>query len=91
MNLLLRATLVAAVAGVAVGSPAAAVAQVTRYPTKSIRLVNPYAPGGVVDIVGRVIAQKLNESWGQPVIVDNRPGAGTTIGTEIVVRAAPDG
>ena len=91
MNLSLRATLVAAVAGVAVGFPAAAVAQAMRYPTKSIRLVNPYAPGGVVDIVGRVIAQKLNESWGQPVIVDNRPGAGTAIGTEIVVRAAPDG
>ena len=91
MNLWLRGTWMAAVAGIAVTWPAAAVAQATRYPAKSIRLVNPYAPGGVVDIVGRVIAQRLNESWGQPVIVDNRPGAGTAIGTEIVVRAAPDG
>ena len=61
------------------------------YPTKTIRVVNPYAPGGAVDIVARVRAQQLTESWGQPVIVDNRPGAGTTIGTEIVVRAVRDG
>ncbi|MDO8595210.1 MAG: tripartite tricarboxylate transporter substrate binding protein [Sulfuricaulis sp.] len=91
MNLSLHGTWLAAAVGIAVGWPVAAGAQAARYPAKSIRLVNPYAPGGVVDIVGRVIAQKLNESWGQPVIVDNRPGAGTTIGTEIVVRAAPDG
>ncbi len=91
MRLSAHGTWLAAAVGIAAGWPAPAIAQAPRYPAKSIRLVNPYAPGGVVDIVGRVVAQKLNESWGQPVIVDNRPGAGTAIGTEIVVRAAPDG
>ncbi|MBI2224871.1 MAG: tripartite tricarboxylate transporter substrate binding protein, partial [Betaproteobacteria bacterium] len=62
-----------------------------RYPIKPIRIVNPFTPGGSVDIVARTMAQKLNEAWGQPVIVDNRPGGGTTIGTGMVARAAPDG
>ena len=82
---------IAAAIGCAVGWPGAAVAQTPRYPAKSIRIVNPYPPGGAVDIATRPVAQKLNEAWGQPVIVDNRPGAGTLIGTEMVVRAAPDG
>jgi len=66
-------------------------AQVMRYPTKPIRLINPFTPGGTVDIVARAMAQRLNEAWGQPVIVDNRPGGGTMIGTGMVARAAPDG
>jgi tripartite-type tricarboxylate transporter receptor subunit TctC len=66
-------------------------AQAQRYPTKPVRLVNPFAPGGPVDIVGRAIAQELNKTWGQSVIVDNRPGAGTTIGAGLVARATPDG
>jgi tripartite-type tricarboxylate transporter receptor subunit TctC len=61
------------------------------YPSKPIRLVNPYAPGGSVDFVARPIAQKLSEVFGQQVFMDYRPGAGTTIGTDIVARAAPDG
>ncbi len=61
------------------------------YPARPIRLVNPYTPGGSVDFVCRVIAQKVSEALGQRIIVDNRPGAGTNIGTEIVVRAQPDG
>jgi tripartite-type tricarboxylate transporter receptor subunit TctC len=56
-----------------------------------VRLVNPYTPGGGVDAVGRAIAQQLTELWGQPVVTDNRPGAGTTIGMEIVAHAPPDG
>ena len=88
---LLRGTYWAAAIGIAGSCPAAAVAQAASYPSKPIRLVNPYAPGGTVDIVARVVAQKLNEAWGLPVIVDNRPGAGTTIGTEIVAHAVPDG
>ena len=60
------------------------------FPTKPVRIVNPFTPGGGVDTVARPIAQQLNEMWGQPVIVDNRPGAGTTVGTELVARATPD-
>ena len=66
-------------------------AEPERYPTKPIRIVVPFTPGGSNDLLGRVLAQKLNEAWGQPVIIDNRPGAGSTIGIELVVRAAPDG
>lgn len=66
-------------------------AQSAEYPTRPIRMVNPYAPGGAVDVVARPFAQKLTESLGQPVIIDNRPGGGTNIGTEMVVRASPDG
>lgn len=61
------------------------------FPIRPVRLVNPYTPGGSVDLVGRAVATGLSQIWGQQVIVDNRPGAGTQIGTEIVVRADPDG
>lgn len=61
------------------------------YPTRPIHIVVPFAPGGPNDILSRLIGQKMTESWGQPVIVDNRPGAGTVIGTELVAKAPPDG
>ncbi|MGZ8231094.1 MAG: Bug family tripartite tricarboxylate transporter substrate binding protein, partial [Burkholderiales bacterium] len=61
------------------------------YPTKPLRLIVPYPPGGPTDFVGRLVAQKLSASLGQQVIVDNRPGAGTIIGSELIARAAPDG
>jgi tripartite-type tricarboxylate transporter receptor subunit TctC len=61
------------------------------YPSKSIRFVVPFAPGGGNDILGRVVAQKLNENFGVPVVVDNRGGGGGTIGTDIVSKAPPDG
>jgi len=70
---------------------AASVACAQNYPGKSVRVVVPFPAGGSTDIVGRTIAQKLSELWGQPVVVDNRPGGGTTIGTEIVAKAPPDG
>jgi len=68
-----------------------AIAQSSDFPNRPVRLVNPYAPGGSVDLVGRAVAAGLTDIWGHQVIVDNRPGAGTTIGTEMVVRAQPDG
>lgn len=63
----------------------------SNFPNRPVRMVNPYAPGGSVDLVGRAVAAGLSGLWGQQLIVDNRPGAGTQIGTEIVVRAEPDG
>jgi len=61
------------------------------YPSKPLRIIVGYPPGGANDIIARVVAQKLSEAWGQQAIVDNRPGAIGVIGTEMVARAAPDG
>ena len=61
------------------------------YPEKPIRLIVPYAPGGSTDLLARLIGPKLAESWGQSVIVDNRPGGNTIIGTQALTKAAPDG
>jgi tripartite-type tricarboxylate transporter receptor subunit TctC len=61
------------------------------YPVKPVRFVVVYPPGGGIDILARAIGQKLADAWGFPFIVDNRPGAGTTIGAAIVAKAAPDG
>ena len=66
-------------------------AQAQTYPSKTVRLVVPFAAGGSTDIIGRVLAQKLTEAWGQQVIVDNRPGGSTVIGTDIVAKSPPDG
>ncbi|HEY0336123.1 MAG TPA: tripartite tricarboxylate transporter substrate-binding protein [Burkholderiales bacterium] len=61
------------------------------YPSKPIRLVVPYAAGGSTDTVARIVGQQLSERVGQQVVIDNRTGAGTIIGTEIAAQAAPDG
>jgi len=61
------------------------------YPNKAVRVIVPFPAGGSTDIVGRTVAQKLSEAWGQPVVVDNRAGGGTVIGTDIVAKAPPDG
>ena len=61
------------------------------YPAKPVRMVVPFAPGGNTDIIARVFAPKMGEILGQQIIIDNRGGAGSTIGTEAVARAAPDG
>ena len=70
--------------------PFAAFSQ-TPYPARPIRLITPFAPGGSTTTVGRVIGQKLTESWGQNVIVDNRPGGNMIIGTDALAKATPDG
>lgn len=70
-------------------APGLSVAQ--NYPSKTVRLIVPFAAGGSTDVIARVLAPRLAETWGQQVIVDNRPGGNTTIGTEIVAKAAPDG
>ena len=80
--------IMASVALAAIG-PSQALSQA--YPTKPVRLVVPFPPGGSTDIVARIVAQKLGERIGQPLVVENRGGAGGTIGTDAVAKAAPDG
>jgi tripartite-type tricarboxylate transporter receptor subunit TctC len=68
----------------------AALAQ-SAYPSRAIRLIVPYPAGGATDVVARVVAEKMSDSLGQPIVVDNRPGAGTMIGASTVARSSPDG
>jgi tripartite-type tricarboxylate transporter receptor subunit TctC len=65
--------------------------QAQSYPSRPVRLIAPYVAGGGTDFVARTVATKLSELWGSPVVVENRPGGGTNIGSELVARAAPDG
>ena len=78
------------VAGALMAMPGAAQAQ-QKFPSKPIRFVVPYSPGGGTDTMARVIAHKMGENWGQPVVIENRTGAGGTIGTVLVAKATPDG
>ena len=66
-------------------------AQGTDYPTKAVRFIVPYAPGGSSDILARTLGQKLSTSLGQQFVVDNRPGAGSMVGTEVLAKSPPDG
>ena len=75
----------------AAGTAAAQTPDASRFPTKPIRLIVPFPPGGSNDILGRFIAQKLTERLGQQTIVDNRPGADGIIGTELAARSPADG
>jgi tripartite-type tricarboxylate transporter receptor subunit TctC len=83
-----RCALMATLAFVSAGAAAQGAAN---YPAKPIRYIVGYTPGGTADMLARAVGQKLTEAWGQQVIVENRPGGGTNIGTEIAARSAPDG
>jgi tripartite-type tricarboxylate transporter receptor subunit TctC len=87
--MLTRRRLIAASAVVALPAPRRALADT--WPSKPIKLVVPYAPGGTTDVVGRMIAEYLGRQLGQNIVVENRPGKGATIGTAQVAKAAPDG
>lgn len=78
-------------AGLLVCLPLAAIAQVTDFPNKAIRIVVPFPPGGATDAAARLVATKMSEKWGQPVLVDNRAGAGGNVGSDIVAKSPPDG
>src|SRR5262245_46838920 len=86
-DILMRAFLAIALATTVCASSALA----QPYPNKPIRVIVPYAAGGTSDILARQIGPKLTEAWGQPVIVENRPGANGNVGAEFVAKSAPDG
>src|SRR5438552_16773784 len=69
--------------------PLAAAAQ--QFPNKVVRLMVPFPPGGATDIIGRLVSAKMQDVWGHPVLVENRPGAGTVVGTDYVAKSPPDG
>jgi tripartite-type tricarboxylate transporter receptor subunit TctC len=69
----------------------AAAAETVDFPKRVVRIVVPFSPGGPTDVIGRIVADKLQQLWGQSVIVENKPGAGTVIGTDSVAKSPPDG
>jgi len=85
MNKSIRHAMLAAAmlpAGIAIAQP---------YPSKPIRFIVPFPAGGIADVMARVFGQKFNDAWGQPVVIENRPGAGGNIGAEAVAKSPPDG
>jgi tripartite-type tricarboxylate transporter receptor subunit TctC len=88
---MLKSRWIALLLGPALLAATATTAPAQSFPTKPIRLVLPYSPGGIIDYVGRQVAQHLGDAIGQPVVAENRPGAGGISGTDTVARSAPDG
>jgi len=88
MNKFIRAIALAA-AILAFGSPGVVLGQA--FPVKPVRLMVPFPPGGATDIIGRLVAGKMQEVWGQTVIIESKPGAGTVVGTDYVAKSPPDG
>lgn len=91
MNLSVHALAMGLVGAAVAGAIAANAAHAQNYPNRTIRMIVPVSAGGATDVFARVLAQGLAEAWGQQVIVDNRPGAGGMIGSELVAKAVPDG
>ncbi len=87
----IKAVIAAATAAVLCLAAPAALAQAASYPSKPIRMIVPFTPGSATDVMGRLVAERLTTAWGQPVIVENKPGAGGTIGIRETARAEPDG
>src|SRR5258708_37195236 len=83
MNFLRSLALAAALAPFAAGAQT--------FPTRPVRLMVPFPPGGATDIIGRLVSAKMQDVWGQPVVVENKPGAATVVGTEYVAKSPPDG
>lgn len=90
-NSLRRSLVAIAIAGLTVAAPTLALAQTSDYPNRPITLVVPFAAGGTTDIVGRIVGEGLSKKLGQPVVIDNRGGAGGNIGAAAVASAKPDG
>jgi len=86
-----RVLLPVAAAVTALAFSGQAAAQAANYPSKAIRIIVPFAPGGPNDILGRIVGQQLNELWGRPAVIENRGGAGGTIGVDAGAKSAPDG
>src|SRR5687768_11386758 len=84
----IKAMIVAAACALA---PAALAQGVASYPAKSIKIIVPFTPGSATDVMARIVGERLTTAWGQPVVVDNRPGAGGTIGIRETARAEADG
>lgn len=80
-----------ALAALALGVTWPATADAQAYPTRPVRMIVPFPPGGATDIIARLVSDRLTEMWGQTVIVDYKPGAGTVVGTEVVAKAPADG
>ena len=94
MNLVSRCMAVVFLSAMTFGTASAqssSGAAAPEYPNRAIRIIVPFPAGGPTDILARVIAQRMNEDWGQPVLVENRPGGNTTIGAQLAAKAPPDG
>lgn len=89
INGFLHATIALAIA--LLGLLTAPCANAQTYPAKAVRMIVPFPPGGATDIIARLLSQKLQEMWGQPVVLEYKPGGGTVIGTDAIAKAAPDG
>jgi tripartite-type tricarboxylate transporter receptor subunit TctC len=88
---MLRVICAIAFAAAVLGSTAPGPAWAQAFPAKTVRMIVPFAPGGGIDVIARLISQKLQEEWGQSVLLDYRPGAGAVLGTDAMAKASPDG